>query len=602
LGKFKNVEDTDGIEALAAHHCLQSGVKMNLSNLKIGTRLTVCFTILVGLLILNVVIGLANLSAINQSLVNIVESNNVKVAAANDMSLAQRRSGGRLRNMLIYQDPAQKAEEQKKMQAADDDYAAASKKLHELVTLSAGKDILARIDSARDAARPLIAKVVKLGLDNNNDAVPGALANELAPAVDKWQVALKDMATFQANLSTEARNQAERDYDRARLTLSLIAVIATAAAVALAWMVTRSITRPLNAAVRVARTVGEGDLTCEIKVVSTDETGQLLLALKAMNDKLVSIVGQVREGTDAIATGTSQIASGNLDLSTRTEQQASALEETASSMEQMTSTVRQNADHARQANVLAGSASEIAVKGGQVVSQVVETMGSIDASARKIVEIISVIDGIAFQTNILALNAAVEAARAGEQGRGFAVVASEVRNLAQRSAAAAKEIKALIDDSVQKVSTGNQLVNQAGATMGDVVASVKRVTDIMAEIASASQEQESGIGQINQAVTEMDNVTQQNAALVEEAASASASLQEQASQLAAVVSIFKLNGAQRTVLAPTAIRQATQVAKLASVKPARKKADVVRIAGRQGARRKTVATASAQAGEDWEEF
>ncbi|MBA5636884.1 MCP four helix bundle domain-containing protein [Duganella sp. LX20W] len=571
---------------------------MKLINLKIGTRLTVCFTILVGLLILNVIIGLSNLSATNQSLVNIVDSNNVKVAAANDMSLAQRRSGGRLRNILIYQDPTQMAEEQKKMQAADDDYAVASKKLHELVTLSAGKDILARIDSARDAALPLIAKVVKLGLENKNDEVPSVLANELSPAVDKWQAALKDMATFQANLSTEARQQAERNYDRARLTLSLIAVIATAAAIALAWMVTRSITRPLNAAVRVARTVGEGDLTGEIKVMSTDETGQLLLALKAMNDKLVSIVGQVREGTDAIATGTSQIASGNLDLSTRTEQQASALEETASSMEQMTSTVRQNADNARQANALAGSASEIAVKGGQVVSQVVETMGSIDASARKIVEIISVIDGIAFQTNILALNAAVEAARAGEQGRGFAVVASEVRNLAQRSAAAAKEIKSLIDDSVQKVSTGNQLVNQAGATMEDVVASVKRVTDIMAEIASASQEQESGIGQINQAVTEMDNVTQQNAALVEEAASASASLQEQANQLAAVVSIFKLDRVQRTIVAPTAIRQAPQAAQLASAKPVRNKAEVVRIAADQGVRRKAVANADA----DWEEF
>ena len=316
------------------------------------------------------------------------------------------------------------------------------------------------------------------------------------------------------------------------------------------WLV-RAISRPLQEAVQIARGVAAGDLTQQIEVRSTDETGQLMQALSDMNDSLIKIAGNVRSGTDTIATASSQIAAGNLDLSLRTEQQASSLEETASSMEELTSTVKQNADNARQANQLAASASEVAAKGGAVVAQVVDTMSSINDSSRKIVDIIGVIDGIAFQTNILALNAAVEAARAGEQGRGFAVVATEVRNLAQRSASAAKEIKTLIGDSVDKVDQGAKLVDQAGVTMEQIVVSVQRVTDIIAEITSASQEQSSGIEQINQAISQMDQATQQNAALVEEASAAAASLQEQAGNLSQVVSVFKLDGLQavRTVAA-----------------------------------------------------
>ncbi|HJV76250.1 MAG TPA: methyl-accepting chemotaxis protein, partial [Noviherbaspirillum sp.] len=306
------------------------------------------------------------------------------------------------------------------------------------------------------------------------------------------------------------------------------------------WIV-RAITKPLDAAVKIADGIAGGNLTQQIDVRSTDETGRLMQALKHMNESLVNIVSQVRTSTDSIATASGQIASGNLDLSSRTEEQASSLEETASSMEELTSTVKQNADNARQANQLAASASEVAGKGGAVVAQVVDTMGAINDSSKKIVDIIAVIDGIAFQTNILALNAAVEAARAGEQGRGFAVVASEVRSLAQRSAGAAKEIKALIDDSVEKVNTGAQLVNVAGTTMEEIVESVKRVTDIMGEITAASQEQTAGIEQINQAITQMDQVTQQNAALVEEAAAASEAMQDQAGQLSQAVSVFKLN-------------------------------------------------------------
>ena len=307
------------------------------------------------------------------------------------------------------------------------------------------------------------------------------------------------------------------------------------------WLV-RAISRPLERAVQVARSVAAGDLTQQIDVVSGDETGQLMEALRDMNASLVKIVGQVRNGTDTIASASSEIATGNLDLSARTEQQASSLEQTASSMEELTSTVKQNADSAGQANRMAESASEAAVKGGAVVSKVVDTMSSIHESAKRIVDIIGVIDSIAFQTNILALNAAVEAARAGEQGRGFAVVAGEVRHLAQRSAAAAKEIKELIGDSVDKINSGAALVDQAGTTMADIVERVERVTSIMNEITIASREQTSGIEQVNQAIGHMDDVTQQNAALVEQAAAAAGSLEEQAAQLARVVSVFQLGG------------------------------------------------------------
>ena len=312
------------------------------------------------------------------------------------------------------------------------------------------------------------------------------------------------------------------------------------------WLV-RSIVGPLAESVRFAKGVAAGDLTQQINSNTTDEIGQLLQALKEMTESLSVTVGNVRAGTETIGVASREIASGNADLSSRTESQASALEETASSMEELTSTVKQNADNARQANQLVISASDVALRGGQVVGQVVETMDSIKASSRKIVDIISVIDGIAFQTNILALNAAVEAARAGEQGRGFAVVATEVRNLAQRSASAAKEIKTLISDSVDKVEAGDKLVHEAGNTMGEIVTSVRHVADIMTEIASASQEQSAGIEQVNRAITQMDEMTQQNAALVEQAAAAAESMQEQAALLGQSVAVFTLVGGASTV-------------------------------------------------------
>ncbi|WP_047219877.1 methyl-accepting chemotaxis protein [Delftia lacustris] len=325
-----------------------------------------------------------------------------------------------------------------------------------------------------------------------------------------------------------------------------------AASIALGLALARIVARPLIEAVGVAQAVAEGDLTRRIQATTTDETGQLLHALHRMDQSLIHIVRQVRNGTDSIATASSQIASGNNDLSLRTEHQASSLQETAASMEQLTVTVRQNTDNARQANQLAASASTVAQQGGEVVSQVVDTMDAIHASSRKIADIIGVIDAIAFQTNILALNAAVEAARAGEQGRGFAVVAAEVRALARRCADAAKEIKLLIEDSNGKVSTGSALVAQAGQTMQNIVSSVRNVTDIMGEITAASVEQTAGLEQINQAISQMDQVTQQNAALVEQAAAAAQSLQEQAYGLQQAVSVFKLErGMELTALPAT---------------------------------------------------
>ncbi|MDY7577988.1 methyl-accepting chemotaxis protein [Herbaspirillum sp. RTI4] len=338
-------------------------------------------------------------------------------------------------------------------------------------------------------------------------------------------------------------------------------VITIAVGLLMAMWMARIVSKPLVLALGIAQRVAEGDLNSRVDAnQARDETGQLMLALRTMNDNLFKIVTEVRTGTDTIATASAQIASGNLDLSSRTEQQAGAIEETASSMEELNATVKQNADNANQANQLASSASTVAVQGGQVVSQVVDTMNAINASSRKIVDIISVIDGIAFQTNILALNAAVEAARAGEQGRGFAVVASEVRSLAQRSAAAAKEIKALIDASVETVDSGSKLVEQAGATMSEVVDSVKRVSGIVAEISAASREQSEGIGQVNQAITLMDEATQQNAALVEEAAAAAQSLEDQATNLSRIVSVFKIDsGMHQKYVAPPASSVAANI-------------------------------------------
>ncbi|MCC7697270.1 MULTISPECIES: methyl-accepting chemotaxis protein [Janthinobacterium] len=358
------------------------------------------------------------------------------------------------------------------------------------------------------------------------------------------QPALRELDQQIATQSVQMRTAAEAAMARANDTSVLIIALGLVGGVlslATAWFISSGIVRPLRHAVKVARKVAGGDLSEHIRVDSRDEVGQLLQALKDMNASLITIVGEVRGGTHEIAGASGEIAAGNLDLSQRTQAQASSLERTAASMDELTGTVKQNADNARQANQLAQSAAAVAGKGGTVVAQVVDTMSSINASSKKIVDIIGVIDAIAFQTNILALNAAVEAARAGEQGRGFAVVAAEVRTLAQRSAGAAKEIKQLIGDSVERVDAGARLVDTAGATMREIVASVHRVTDIMGEISMASGEQLSGIEQVNAAIVQMEQVTQQNAALVEQASTAAASMQQRATLLSGTVGIFKLS-------------------------------------------------------------
>ena len=397
-----------------------------------------------------------------------------------------------------------------------------------------------------------IAPVLAAVAAGDKAAIAQALHSKLDPAMEAALKPMAGLVKLQLAVGKAEYEKSQAMYAVFHVGAIVSIVLGVAIAALMGYWLVAAITRPLYRAISLAEAVAAGDLTQAITVRSNDEMGQLTAALKRMNDSLVTIVGNVRQGTETIGVASAEIASGNADLSSRTETQASTLEETASSMEELTSTVQQNTDNARSANSLAINASEVAARGGKVVLQVVETMGAISDAPTRIVDIISVIDGIAFQTNILALNAAVEAARAGEQGRGFAVVATEVRNLAQRSAAAAKEIKTLINDSVAQVGAGSKLVDEAGVTMDEVVSSVKRVTDIMAEIMAASVEQSAGIEQINMAVTEMDTVTQQNAALVEEAAAAAEALQEQAAMLAEAVRVFKLEGTVR--MAPPARR------------------------------------------------
>ncbi|MEY8879692.1 MAG: methyl-accepting chemotaxis protein, partial [Leptothrix sp. (in: b-proteobacteria)] len=520
---------------------------MRLSDLKIRSRLALAFGAVLFLTTMSGGVAVSNLASIQANLDDMVLDNNVKVQLNTQLSDSNQIIARVMRSIILLNEQDEKDVEMVKIVKARDAYEAAWKQLQSMPASDKGLELRKAIAAALEVSRRVNNRVLEADKARNTVEATALLMTQAVPAMQK----LEDAITANVNLQTENTRlqyeQSKSDYETARNLLIGASALSAVLALVLGTLVTRSITTQLGGepgdAVDVAQAVAAGDLSSRIHLQPGD-TGSLMAQLKAMRDSLVQVVGSVRHNADSVATASAEIAQGNNDLSQRTEEQASALEETAASMEQLGSTVRQNADNAKQANQLATGASDVAVKGGEVVGQVVETMRGITVSSKKIADIIGVIDGIAFQTNILALNAAVEAARAGEQGRGFAVVATEVRNLAQRSANAAKEIKSLINASVEQVERGSSLVDNAGATMQEIVRAISRVSDIMGEINSASAEQTSGVLQIGEAVSQMDQATQQNAALVEESAAAAESLRSQAAQLVQVVSVFKLDGSE----------------------------------------------------------
>jgi methyl-accepting chemotaxis protein len=514
---------------------------IDFKNIKIGARLGLGFALLIVLLVGMAGVAIRQVVAIDDSAEVIVKDRYYKVTLAHTIENQVNRQARAVRTALIATDPAVVARELAKAESAIAAVAKALETLQPIIHTPRGKQALGALVEARTPFRASVVRLIEMIRAQHIDEGREFLVKEVLPLQDTYLRAIEAFAQSQADGMVEYADAAAHMTSTTVLAMTVSSVVVALLAVGLALWLTRSITEPIGRAVKIAQTVSAGDLSMQIDVDRHDEAGQLLAALKTMTGSLVRVVGTVRHSSDSIATGSSQIATGNADLSQRTEEQASSLEETAASMEQLNATVKHNADNAQQANQLAARASDVAARGGQVVAQVVATMDGITASSRKIADIIGVIDGIAFQTNILALNAAVEAARAGEQGRGFAVVAGEVRNLAQRSAGAAREIKSLIGASVEQVESGAQLVGQAGATMDDVVAQVREVAMLIQQISSASGEQTSGIGQVSEAVAQLDRVTQQNAALVEQSAAAAESLQQQARRLVDAVGVFRLD-------------------------------------------------------------
>ncbi|WP_198089022.1 methyl-accepting chemotaxis protein [Variovorax sp. E3] len=512
-----------------------------MKNWNTSQRLGAGFAAVLALMVLIAGIGVLRLQGVGEATQDMARNALVKERLAAAWQLGTNTNSVRTFSLLKSNDPAVQAYLQKNITSTSTAITETQKKLEAMLSAPAELALSADIKKKRGDYVELRNQILKLKAEGRADEATKLTDSQLLSALDGYDASIRAMVAHQQQEIDRTAGDIDARYHAGRTYIIALAVLALVLGAVIAWLLARSIVQPIGEALLIAETVAAGDLSQEFETERGGDFGRLLRGMGEMEDTLTDLVTRIKASSDSIAVASRQIAAGNQDLSSRTEQQASSLEQTAASMEELTSTVKQNADNARQANQLAVSASAVAVKGGSVVSQVVDTMGSINASSRKIVDIIGVIDGIAFQTNILALNAAVEAARAGEQGKGFAVVASEVRSLAQRSASAAKEIKTLIGDSVEKVEEGSKQVSEAGRTMEEIVGSVRRVTDIMGEITAASQEQTSGIEQINQAITQMDQVTQQNAALVEEASAAAQSLQEQADNLVRAVSTFKLD-------------------------------------------------------------
>ncbi|ALU90661.1 Methyl-accepting chemotaxis transducer transmembrane protein [Herbaspirillum rubrisubalbicans M1] len=509
-------------------------------SMKIGTKLLLAFAVS---LLLTVILAAISLTSINSLTASIKAADTVQEQRLSPLYFAREaldQTGIAARNAYVFRSDS---DAQKELAIVDEQKQLYLKALRDMESTFAGNKNFETVRAGLLKMADELKRPRQYREGGKMEEYRDFLVNECSPLRRQIVLDINKVIDEVSAENDKARQTTNDMASRASIIVAVLTIIVAIISVLIAFVITRGLLKQLGGepayAAQIAQQIAAGDLTSDVQTKLGDTTS-LLFAIKQMRDSLVAIVGKVREGTHTIEQASAEIASGNMDLSSRTEQQAGALEETASAMEELMSTVKQNADNAKQASQLAVSASEVASQGGEVVGKVVTTMEGINTSSRKIVDIISVIDGIAFQTNILALNAAVEAARAGEQGRGFAVVASEVRNLAQRSATAAKEITGLINDSVAQIEQGSSLVEQAGQTMENVVSSVKRVTDVVAEISYASQEQSNGISQINVSITHMDEATQQNAALVEEAAAAANAMTEQASALSGLVSTFQL--------------------------------------------------------------
>ena len=515
-----------------------------LNNASIARRLSFGFGCVLALLVAVAITSGLAMRGMGGHLKQIAEVNNLKTRLANDLMNHISDMAIQARNITLFTDVGKIDGQAKLIEDTRKNYLTAEKELAEVMEKTRATDkekaLMAEIQASSKKTIPLFTEAAQQGSDGDNVSAVLTLTNKVQPQEVVWRKKVAELVALQDKLSIAATAAASGAQQKALVAALGLVAVSVGMGVLIALWITRSVTAPIKRAVVVAERIAEGDLTSNVEVRINDETGRLLEAIASMQERLRGLVGNILQSADSIQTASTEVASGNLDLSQRTELTASNLQQAASSMDYLTGVIKQSNDHAKHANDLANSAAEVAARGGTVVSQVVATMEDINASSKKISDIIGVIDGIAFQTNILALNAAVEAARAGEQGRGFAVVAGEVRSLAGRSAEAAKEIKSLIGASVEKVEGGTRLVADAGKTMKEIVGSVQRVSDIIGEITAASRDQSEGITQINHSVSQLDTMTQQNAALVEQSAAASESLKEQATSLAQMVGTFRL--------------------------------------------------------------